>query len=360
MSLFRSKKPPSAPTAGDLYSGPSAQWGQYDPNTATSAYARPMGLADARTGATQARQAALRSDPEWSAWQASRQTTTPSFQQQARTLTGANNVLGMSDEEIRRRYPSNADALIRERAAAQSQFQGMPAGPGSRSGAPAATTRAQVAPQATEWQRQVAQNAIGGSSRSPIAMAQVRGDQQGMDAARQALATLQQVGREGWTPVDRLALAAAQRQSARGEQAQRGALMQQAQARGLGGSALGFGGALQAQQGAADRANDYASQIAIAGRDRALGATQASANLGMGIDDVAFSQAAQRAAAVDAANQWFTGRQDEAAAQAYQAQLGAWQLGEQQRQARLQALMGGISGAFGAGMDIAGLVKGGG
>lgn len=355
MSLFRSKKPPSAPTAGDLYSGPSARWGQYDPNTATSAYARPMGLADARTGATQARQAALRSDPEWSAWQASRQTTAPSFQQQARTLTGANNVLGMSDEEIRRRYPSNADALIRERAAAQSQFQGMPAGPGSRSGAPAATTRSAREPQASGVQYGATQ-----SGNSPIAMAQVRGDQQGMDAARQALATLQQVGREGWTPVDRLALAAAQRQSARGEQAQRGALMQQAQARGLGGSALGFGSALQAQQGAADRANDYASQIAIAGRDRALGATQASANLGMGIDDVAFSQAAQRAAAVDAANQWFTGRQDEAAAQAYQAQLGAWQLGEQQRQARLQALMGGISGAFGAGMDIASLVKGGG
>ena len=275
MGLFRARKPPKPPTAAQLYSGPEAQWGQYNPNLPQTPTA-PLTPA----GPTQA---------------------------------------------------------------IQGNTRPAPLAPGGRitnaAWSPSAPTAAPV---------------------SPIAMAQVRGDQQGMDAARQALATLQQVGREGWTPVDRLALAAAQRQSARGEQAQRGALMQQAQARGLGGSALGFGSALQAQQGAADRANDYASQIAIAGRDRALGATQASANLGMGIDDVAFSQAAQRAAAVDAANQWFTGRQDEAAAQAYQAQLGAWQLGEQQRQARLQALMGGISGAFGAGMDIASLVKGGG
>lgn len=354
MGLFRARKPPKAPTAAQLYSGPEAQWGQYDPNSATTSYARPMWQPDARDAVRSARQTALQADPQYSAWQAGRQTAAPSFQNQAHNLTGNRNVLGMSEEEIRRRYPANADALIRERAAAQAQFAGAPSGPGSRTGsAPAGRPGTLTSGYGTGTNAQTI-------DRSPIAMARVRGDEQGMQAAREALTTLQQVGREGWTPVDRLALAAAQRQSARGEQAQRGALMQQAQARGLGGSALGFGSALQAQQGAADRANDYASQIAIAGRDRALGATQASANLGMGIDDVAFSQAAQRAAAVDAANQWFTGRQDEAAAQAYQAQLGSWQLGEQQRQARLQALMGGISGAFGAGMDIAGLVKGGG
>lgn len=273
------RKVPEAPGASQLYSGPQAQWGGYDPNTGTMT--RPAG-------------------------------------------TG-----GLSS-------PRGPGAFRSD----------LPSGPGGRFGQPAAG-------------RSTGAAQYSGTPQSPLAMAQVRGDEQGMQAAREALTTLQQVGREGWTPVDRLALAAAQRQAARGEQAQRGALMQQSAARGLGGSALGFGSALAAQQGSADRANDYASQMAIAGRDRALGATQASANLGMGIDDTAFSQAQQRAAAVDAANQWFTGRQDDAAAQAYQAQLGAWQMGQEQRQQRLQSIMGGVGGLFNMGTGIAGLVKGG-
>lgn len=32
MGLFSAKKPPKAPTAAQLYSGPEAQWGQFNPN----------------------------------------------------------------------------------------------------------------------------------------------------------------------------------------------------------------------------------------------------------------------------------------------------------------------------------------
>lgn len=195
-----------------------------------------------------------------------------------------------------------------------------------------------------------------GTGTHPVAMASVRGHDAGRQAAEQALSQLQQVSREGWTPLDRLALDAAQRQSAMGERSQRDALLASSRARGVGGSALGFASALGAQQGAANRSADYATQIGLAGRDRALGATQAAAGLGMGLDDQTFSQAAQRAAAVDAANMWFTGRQDDAAAMAYQAQLAASQAAQQRAMQQAGMVMGGVGSLFNMGTGLASLL----
>ena len=274
------RRPPKPLTASQLYSGPAAQWGQYDPNSAT--------------------------------------------------MTGGS--------------PAGWTGLSSPRGAAATQRADLPSGPGSRTGA---GVLGRPVDGATGYHARQQQ--------SPLAMARVQGDQSGRAAAEQALSQLQQVSREGWTPLDRLALDAAQRQSAMGERSQRDALLASSRARGVGGSALGFASALGAQQGAANRSADYATQIGLAGRERALGATQAAAGLGMGLDDRAFAQAAQRAAAVDAANMWFTGRQDDAAARAYEAQLAAAQAAQERARQTAGMVMGGVRSLFNAGTGLASL-----
>jgi hypothetical protein len=128
-----------------------------------------------------------------------------------------------------------------------------------------------------------------------------------VEAQMRALQQLQDVGEQGWTQQDAQALGMAQRQAALGEQAQRQAMFQQAQARGMGGSGAMIAGGLAAQQGAANRGADAATQMGMAGRDRALAAIQQGAAMAGGMDAQRFGQGMARGGAMDAFNQWATG-----------------------------------------------------
>jgi hypothetical protein len=111
---------------------------------------------------------------------------------------------------------------------------------------------------------------------------------------------------------------------------------------------------MTAQQGGADRALDAATSLGVAGRDRAMANTSQAAQLGMGINDQQFGQNAARAGAVDAFNQWASGKQDQAAAMKYQADMARYQQMLEQRQRIMQGatqgaqmLGGGFSSLFG-------------
>ena len=80
----------------------------------------------------------------------------------------------------------------------------------------------------------------------------------------------------GYTAAEQAQIRQAGRQAARQEQAQRGAIMQQAAARGIAGSGFEMASQLAAQQGSADRLAQQADAISIAGQQRAMQA------LGMG------------------------------------------------------------------------------
>jgi hypothetical protein len=153
-------------------------------------------------------------------------------------------------------------------------------------------------------------------------------------AAQPYLSTLNQISRTGFTPTDRGAFAQQQQQANQGEQAQRGAIEQNAAARGQLGGGLQFAQALAAQQGGANRAQEAGTQMAVAGADRRMAATQAGANL-----------AGQAGAANDAFNQFATGAQAGAAQGAYQNQMAGYQqkkANQQQWWDRLSGLAGNL------------------
>lgn len=193
---------------------------------------------------------------------------------------------------------------------------------------------------------------------NPVAMANVQGDADGLAAARAALAQMQERSQSGWSQLDRMALDQAQRQAGQYEQAQRGAVMNDAARRGMRGSGLQMLGALQAQQSGADRALDAATNLGIAGRDRAMANTSQAAALGMGINDTQFNQSATRAAAMDAFNAMSSGRADAAAASNYQNQLAAFQLQQQMQQQRMQNIMSPIMGLVGTGVSLVDPISG--
>ena len=153
--------------------------------------------------------------------------------------------------------------------------------------------------------------------------------------------TLRQVSQTGWTGADRGAFAAQQRQAAAGEQAQRGAIMQDAAARGQASGGLQFAGALAAQQGGANRAQEAGAQQAMAGADRRLGASQAMGQMDM-----------QRAGATDQFNQWATGAQTNAVQGAYDSQMGQYAAKAARRQQMFSNIANLAGSATGTGMAI--------
>lgn len=121
-------------------------------------------------------------------------------------------------------------------------------------------------------------------------------------AQMQQLAALEQLrAGGGLTDADRANLARISNEEAMKEQAQRGAIMQGAQARGTGGSNLALMQMLMAQQAGANRQSQRDLDIAGMAQERGLRAGESAANLAgrMGAQD--FSQQAQVAAARDAA-----------------------------------------------------------
>jgi hypothetical protein len=153
------------------------------------------------------------------------------------------------------------------------------------------------------------------------------------NAGGAALGALNQIARTGWSPTDMAAQAQAQTQANRNEQAQRGAVMQDARARGMGGGGLQFSGALAAQQGGANAAAQAGAGLAMAGADRRLGAASAAGDLEM-----------QRASSTDQFNQWASGQQTAATMGAYEGAMSQYEAKAAKRKQMLDRITGGISG----------------
>ena len=187
---------------------------------------------------------------------------------------------------------------------------------------------------------------------------QVTGNEQGRLAALTALGQMQSRANTGWNQLDRQALDASQRQASQYEQAQRGANMQNMAARGMRGSGLEMLGAMTAQQGGADRSLDAATQLGVAGRDRAMDQTAQAANLGLGIDTQQFGQGMANAGNLDAFNQFATGTNMQAQGAAYGYDMDRFNQRMQRRAQGMQMLTGGLQSAFSGGLGIANAVKG--
>jgi hypothetical protein len=130
-------------------------------------------------------------------------------------------------------------------------------------------------------------------------------------AQRSALERLGQISNEGFTALDRQALDQAQMQASQYEQSQRGAALDAAARRGdaSGGNALMA--SLAAQQGGANRASQYATDIGLEGRQRALSALGQQGQL-----------AGQMRGQDDAFQQWATGQRSSDAGMLMNARLG--------------------------------------
>jgi Fe-S cluster biosynthesis and repair protein YggX len=133
-------------------------------------------------------------------------------------------------------------------------------------------------------------------------------DPMSIEAQQRALGNLGQIYEDGgYTDAERAQLQMSQRDAAMGERSQRLAVQQGAQARGMGGGGMEMMGALAAQQGGANRANDWANQIAVAGQQRALQSLQSYGQQAGQMRGQSFQEDATRAAAADAWNQHQTG-----------------------------------------------------
>lgn len=104
-------------------------------------------------------------------------------------------------------------------------------------------------------------------------------DPQTREILMRALDKYGQVSNEGFTPTDRAALELSQRQIADANRGNQEAILQRAAGQGGLGSANQLMAALSSQQGQADRVNQAGSNIAIAGRQRALDAIGQQAGL---------------------------------------------------------------------------------
>lgn len=104
--------------------------------------------------------------------------------------------------------------------------------------------------------------------------------QQGRDAESQALQRLQSYQSGALTSTDRSALEGSRQRNAQASASTQQGLMQQAQARGVGGSGLDYATRQQATQQGQQQSADAESQALAMAQQRGLTATNASASLG--------------------------------------------------------------------------------
>lgn len=109
--------------------------------------------------------------------------------------------------------------------------------------------------------------------------------QQGRDAESQALGNLSRYTSGDLTSADRSQLEASRSRDAQASRAQRGALQQQSQARGVGGSGLDFAMQQQANQAGQQQSSDAESQALAMAQQRGLAATGQQAALGSRMRD---------------------------------------------------------------------------
>jgi hypothetical protein len=182
-----------------------------------------------------------------------------------------------------------------------------------------------------QWvQEQIANDPLfGWGVNEESSLASAAADPESIQAQRDMIAQMQGiVDGGGYTNAERSQMQLAQRDAANFERSQRLAAQENARARGMGGGGMELMGALSAQQGGANRANDWANQTAIAAQQRMLQAMQMRGDMGTQMRGQSFNEDAARRTAADMWNQYQTGlirdRQDQAGAaaqQVYQNQL---------------------------------------
>lgn len=125
------------------------------------------------------------------------------------------------------------------------------------------------------------------------------------DAQMQALAELSQIGREGGLdPQSKAAIDQAMSTNAAQENSRRQAMLQNFQARGLGGSGADIASELQADQSDANSGAMASEQAAADARTRAMSAMGQAGNLAGNIRGQDWSEAARRAEALDSVNRF--------------------------------------------------------
>lgn len=153
-------------------------------------------------------------------------------------------------------------------------------------------------------------------------------------AQMDALASLQDIGQnKGLTDMDRAQLAQIESQENAASRGQREAIIQNAQARGLGGSGIELLSQMQNQQDAATRKSARDTDVAGMAQARALQALQQAGSLGGQIQQADFGRQAEVARANDAIAQFNTQTQNQnsAANTLARNQAAAANLAEQQR-----------------------------
>jgi hypothetical protein len=130
-------------------------------------------------------------------------------------------------------------------------------------------------------------------------------DTTGKDAQLEALSQLQNIGSSGGLDAqDKAKLQDIQNQEQTQAKGARDAIIQNAEARGMGGSGLSLLAELQNQQDSATRASAKDVDVAAEGQQRALQAIQDSANLGGSINQNQFAQQKAVADSKNAINQF--------------------------------------------------------
>jgi hypothetical protein len=140
-------------------------------------------------------------------------------------------------------------------------------------------------------------------------MANISLDPRMRQAQMEALQRLQGLSKEGYGLEDKAAIQGALNDQAMQERAQRQAVMQNMQARGMGGSGAELAQQLSAQQGGANRASQQTTDLAVEGRRRALEAMMQGAGLAGRMESQDFDRASQIAQAKDAVNRFNTQNQ---------------------------------------------------
>lgn len=141
---------------------------------------------------------------------------------------------------------------------------------------------------------------------NPSLMAGITTDPALQQAQYDALASLQDIGEDGLTAQDKADLSRIQTQEQAQARGAREALMQSMEARGMGGSGASLLAQLTANQAAATDQSQRDLDIAGQAQARKLQAIQQAGALGGQMQQTAFSQAAQKAQAQDAINQFNT------------------------------------------------------
>jgi len=119
-------------------------------------------------------------------------------------------------------------------------------------------------------------------------------------AQMDALNSLQDIGANGMTAMDRAKLEQIKGDLGAQERGQRDAILQQAQQRGIGGSGIELMAQLQNQQASAGRASQMGFDVQAAAQERALQALQQSGALAGNMQNQDFNQQSQIAQAQDA------------------------------------------------------------